>query len=128
MSKSHSAFTIIELVFAIAIIGILSAIAVPKFAATRDDAIIARARSTVGALRSAIASERQKNILKGNFDDISGSTAASLLDYGLSDDWSRSGNIFRFTAPDGSTCDFNLTNNKLIEIKSTCGVSGMSDL
>jgi len=33
------AFTMIELIFVIVIIGILSAIAVPKLAATRDDAI-----------------------------------------------------------------------------------------
>jgi general secretion pathway protein G len=57
----------LELVFVIAIIGILAAIAVPKLAATRDDATIARARATVAAVRSSVAAERQKRVLKGDF-------------------------------------------------------------
>jgi prepilin-type N-terminal cleavage/methylation domain-containing protein len=36
---NKSAFTIIELIFVIVIISILSAVAIPKLAATRDDAI-----------------------------------------------------------------------------------------
>ncbi len=40
MSRSKFAFTMIELIFVIVILGILAAVAVPKLAATRDDAII----------------------------------------------------------------------------------------
>lgn len=36
--KKSEAFTMIELIFAIVIIGILAAVAIPKLAATRDDA------------------------------------------------------------------------------------------
>ena len=121
-----NAFTMLELVFVIAVIGILAALAVPRFAATRDDAIITRARSTVAALRSAIATERQKNILQGSFDDLNGSTVEGLLEYGLGDGWGRSGDDFTFTAPDGSTCVFSLSGNKLT--KGTCSVSGLDDL
>jgi general secretion pathway protein G len=120
------AFTMIELVFVIVVIGILAAIAVPKFAATRDDAMISRARSTVAALRNGIATERQKRILRGDFTDIDGPTAEGLLEYGLTSDWSRSGDTFTFTAPDGSTCAFTVSGNRLT--KGTCGVSGMNDL
>ena len=122
------AFTMVELVFVIVVIGILAAIAVPKFAATRDDAIISKGRATVSALRSAIATERQKQILRGNFTDINGSAAEALIEYGLDSRWSRSGNTFTFTAPDGSTCAFTLSNNKLTTSSSACSVSGMSDL
>lgn len=121
------AFTMVELVFVIVVIGILAAIAVPKMAATRDDAIISKARATVGALRSAISMERQKRILKGVFDNIDGATAAGLLDYGLGSNWAQSGNNFTFTEPSTSnTCVFTVNNNKLE--KGTCSVSGMSDL
>ena len=67
---NRKAFTMIELVFVIVVIGILSAIAIPKFAATRGDAIMVKAKATVGSVRSAVATERQKRILRGNFDTI----------------------------------------------------------
>ncbi|PTB83502.1 prepilin-type cleavage/methylation domain-containing protein [Sulfurovum lithotrophicum] len=67
MYKNRKAFTMMELIFVIVIIGILSAIAIPKFAATRDDAVIAKTKATISSIRSAIASERQKRTLRGIF-------------------------------------------------------------
>ena len=64
------AFTMIELVFVIVVIGILASIAIPKLAATRDDAEIAKAIATIGAVKSSLATERQKRIIRGDFDDI----------------------------------------------------------
>ena len=57
----------LELTFVIVIIGILSAIAIPRFAATRDDATVTKARTTVSSVRNAVAAERQKRILRGDF-------------------------------------------------------------
>ncbi len=67
----------IELVFVIVVLGILAAIAIPKFAATRTDAVIAKGRADVSALRSAIMSERQTRIIKGD------STFIGSLDAGV---------------------------------------------
>jgi len=121
-----NAFTMLELTFVIVIIGVLSAIAVPKFAATRDDALISRASSAVAAMRSAIATERQKRILKGNFNNITNAEIPGLLEYGLSSEWSG----LTFTGPSGSTCAFSAevagSLNKLV--KTSCSVSGMSNL
>ena len=69
-TSSKKAFTMIELVFVIVVIGILSAIAIPKLAATRDDAQITRGIATLASVRSAIATERQKRVLRGDFDSI----------------------------------------------------------
>jgi len=125
------AFTMIELVFVILVIGILAAVAIPKLSATRDDALVTRARTTVASLRSALATERQKNILRGNFSDINGSTAESLLEYGLPSDWTRNAvgakpERFTFTDPAGNTCIFDVNSSRFV--KGTCNVSGMSDL
>ena len=68
--QNRKAFTMLELIFVIVIIGILSAVAIPKFAMNRDDAIIAKAKNTVAAVRNAVATERQKRILRGNFKKI----------------------------------------------------------
>ena len=64
------AFTMLELTFVIVIIGILAAIAVPKFAATRDDATITKAKSTLASIRSAINQEVQRRQMQGNFTPI----------------------------------------------------------
>lgn len=70
MYETKKAFTMLELTFVIVIIGILSAIAIPKFALTRDDAVVTKAKTTVAAVRNAVSTERQKRILRGNFDKI----------------------------------------------------------
>ena len=63
------AFTMIELVFVIVVIGILSMIAIPKFAATRDDAIVTKAKTTVANIRAALSSEVQAKMLRGDYND-----------------------------------------------------------
>ena len=72
MKDSKRAFTMIELVFVIVIIGILAAVAIPRLSATRDDAEIAKARTLVASVRNALAMERQKRILRGEFQPLTG--------------------------------------------------------
>jgi general secretion pathway protein G len=49
-------FTMIELIFVIVILGILAAVAIPRLAATRDDANIAKALSEVSTIVSDVGS------------------------------------------------------------------------
>ena len=81
-------FTMIELVFVIVVLGILAAIAIPRLAATRTDAVIAKGRSDVASIRSAIISERQRRLIKGetNFAtslDGGGKLFGAVLTYGI---------------------------------------------
>ena len=66
MSIKRNAFTMIELIFVIVILGVLASIAIPKLAATRDDAIVAKGRANVLAIRSGIIAERQARMFRGN--------------------------------------------------------------
>jgi len=59
------AFTMIELIFVIVILGVLAAIAIPKFASTKRQADISAGRADVATIRSAIVNERQTQLIKG---------------------------------------------------------------
>ena len=72
MKNSKYAFTMIEMVFVIVVLGILSAIAIPKFAATRTDAEVSKGRADIASVRSGIVTERQTRLITGGSDYISG--------------------------------------------------------
>jgi len=61
-----NAFTMVELIFVIVILGILAAVAVPKFMVTRDDAQIAKIRTDISSIRSAIQNQYTQNLMRGN--------------------------------------------------------------
>ncbi len=65
MQKSKNAFTMIEMVFVIVVLGILAAVAIPRLAATRTDAHITKGRADIGSIRSAIVTERQARLITG---------------------------------------------------------------
>ena len=134
------AFTMLELVFVIAVIGILSAVALPKFAASRNDAVIAKAKSTVAGVRMGITTARQQMVLQGQFtpitslsvsagydkyifDGVNGVTTNPILEYPIracKDSTSTgcwyTGNRqeYRYYLPASGFVDFNITNNKFV--------------
>ena len=62
------AFTMIELVFVIVILGILTMVALPRLVSSKEDAEITRVKAEIAAIRSAIQTYRGANLLaqKGN--------------------------------------------------------------
>ena len=82
-SKMRSGFTMIELIFVIVVLGILAAVAMPKFVNVQDDAKVSSEKSTVGAIRSAIGMLHGKAIIKnGDFSvkfTAPDATTATLL-------------------------------------------------
>ncbi len=122
-TRNRAAFTLMELTFTIAVIGILAAIAIPKMAATRDDAVMTQAISTVSAVRSALATTQQKNILKGSYTDLTasdiGTNFSNLLSYKLKEcstadceGWSTDNLTFTFHGPTGDVV-YKYQNKKL---------------
>lgn len=74
------AFTMIELIFVIVILGILAAVAIPKLNATRDDAEISKALSNFSTLITDLSSYYTT---KGNFaEGIGNMTNVSLNQVG----------------------------------------------
>ncbi|MDR0407595.1 MAG: prepilin-type N-terminal cleavage/methylation domain-containing protein [Campylobacteraceae bacterium] len=125
------AFTMVELVFVIVILGILASIAVPRLAASRDDAKIAKGKADVAAIRSSITLKRSQNILAGvtGHLDLNGTAFGSgilfdgVLDYPIesgTSGWTATSETeyfftvsneqvkFTYNATDGKfTCDTN---------------------
>ena len=133
------AFTMIELIFVIVIIGILSAVAIPKLSSTAERAYITKAGTVLASVRSSLSTQRQKRILRGLSDPITdlgeGSNAFSYFNGDTTDKkvlqypvkncigeskacWSRSisGNtptfIYRF--PESGDAKFKLEGNTLV--------------
>ena len=63
---SQSGFTLIELVIVIVILGILAAVAIPKYEDMREQARVATLKGQLGSIRSAIAIQYARNALNGN--------------------------------------------------------------
>ena len=76
MKRSH-AFTVIELIFVIVVLGILASVALPKFSGIREQADIAKGKGDVATIRAAIVNERQTWLIKGVSDWIPNGTGTT---------------------------------------------------
>jgi len=133
------AFTMVELVFVIVVIGILAVVAVPKLAPLVDTAQDGKARATLASVRSSLSTERQKRILGGKFKPITdlgdgtnafstfrdedGDTGDAVLDYPIpncastssSHCWKRiTGTTYRYQFTSSTdAANFSLASNRL---------------
>ena len=95
-------FTMLELVFVIVVLGILASIAGVKIFATRDDALIARARNNVASIRSGIINKYSANMMRGSFgypaqlEKTGSSVPFDDVIQGRAKDWTKSGNNYTF--------------------------------
>lgn len=82
----------IELIFVMVILGILTAIAIPRFVGVREDAVISKGKAEVASIRGGIALLRSQRLLEGNTtlpskldkagNDTPGASLFSAGDYG----------------------------------------------
>lgn len=76
--QSEAGFTLIELVIVIVILGILAAVAIPKYEDMREQARVATIKGQLGAIRSAVAIQYARNAINGsaNFPPLDGTIFA----------------------------------------------------
>ena len=63
--KNRKAFSMIELIFVIVILGILAGVAVPKMMGTRTDAYISKAKSQIASIKNGINTSAATSMLSG---------------------------------------------------------------
>ncbi len=102
-TQSRTAFTMVELTFVIIVIGILSAIALPRFSDSADSAYYTKAKSTVVTVRNAIANERQRRVLRGDYtpitalnQDENGNASSNAFDHFSADANGKHAEIFKY--------------------------------
>ena len=66
LHRSERGFTLIELVIVIVILGILAAVAIPKYEDMQEQARSATIKGQVGSIRSAVAIQYGRNALAGS--------------------------------------------------------------
>lgn len=78
--RHRRAFSLVEILIVVVIIGILAAIVVPRFAGATDEARTASLQAVLGGVRSSIASYRTRAVIEGS-DPFP--TLAQLIDTGV---------------------------------------------
>ncbi len=105
-------FTMIELIFVIVILGILAAVAIPKLAATRDDAKAASIKTDIGTAIQAVPAwfQGQKEVAFKN---------AMSIDTNV---WDQNGTkcMYTYTDSDGGTILMEVDQNGTTTPLATC--------
>ncbi len=119
--KKRAGFTMIELIFVIVILGILAAVAIPKLAATRDDAQISKIVTNITTAQGEISGY---TLSQGTAptDDANLSLASNVIKLGIDTNYVSTGTTVTVVTAPGIAARFTDDQNNTcatIELNST---------
>jgi len=88
MPRTRKGFTLIELLIVVVIIGILAAIAIPKFAETKEKAYVTAMKSDLKNMVSAAEASFSDNNTYASYTAPTGSAGVTLTFTGTATGWS----------------------------------------
>ena len=118
---NHKGFTLIELLIVVVIIGILAAIAIPKFANTKQKAIVASMKSD---LRNLVTAQEAFFSDNNNYASTIGTVQVNQAtgSGGTVTFTPSQGNVLALTYVDASGWKAQITNPAVTGTPSTCGI------
>jgi type II secretory pathway pseudopilin PulG len=107
----RNSFTLLEILFAILIIAILSSVAVPKFMDSLDNANILKIRADISLIRVNIIEYKDNQLLKASNASYPPNLDTILNSLNISSEWIKNGTIYTIKVNSNNSVEFKYLNS-----------------
>jgi len=108
MKKS---FTLLEIIFVISVLAILSSVAIPKFIDSLNSANILKVRSDISMIRSNIIQYKEDQLLKASIATYPTSIDNILDLLNIASQWTKNNNLYTIKLTSTSNVEFKYDSN-----------------
>ena len=107
----RKSFTLLEIIFVISVLAILSSVAIPKFIDSLNSANILKVRSDISMIRSNIIQYKEDKLLKASIATYPTSIDNILDLLNIASQWSKNNNLYTIKLTSTSNVEFKYDSN-----------------